>query len=83
MTRTHDDVLEELSALNLNADALAKMLVNARLAHKARAEPTELPDNDTTVVPGTTPAQDATTTATTPSTNNRNKAPHQLPFAQC
>ena len=53
MTRTRDDVLEELAALNLDADDLTKMLVNARLTHKARAEPTEVPDDKTTVVPGT------------------------------
>ena len=83
MTRTRNDVLEELAALNLGADALAKMLVNARLAHEARAEPTEVPDDKTTVVLGTAHAQDATTTATTTSTTSRQNAPSRLPFAQC
>ena len=34
MTRTRDDVLEELAALDLDADALAKMLVSAQIAHE-------------------------------------------------
>ena len=52
MTRTRDDVLKELAALNLDADAFAEMLVNARLAHKARAAPTEVPDEKNHSRPG-------------------------------
>ena len=82
MTRTRDDVLEELAALDLDADALAEMLVSARIAHEARSASSEAPDDDTTVVPGTAPPQGAPTTATTPTSNSAER-PHRLPFARC
>ena len=82
MTRTRDDVLEELAALDLDADALSEMLIRARIAHEAQSAPSDVPDNDTTVVPGTAPAQVATTATVTPTSSSAER-PHRLPFAQC
>ena len=82
MTRTRDDVLEELKVLYLDADALAEMLVSAQIAHEAQSAPSDVPNDDTTVVPGTAPAQVATTATVTPTSSSAER-PHCLLFARC